>query len=434
MKVPSLIIFVSLFLTSFASGVAMIEFENTNPQPNEAIIGKLFTPGEFVDELSKNDITFLDGRREINPEFEMYYYNGEYHFYINFKTEGSYTLRTSEILTKGGAGVLGTIVEKNISVAYAGNGTKGVLAIRPGVYYSISSPTIELVNLGESTLNLTFLDKSITLIPFESYEASFIPKEVFSTFTIFTYKTFNVPIIFLEAEDITDSQIDDDVGDIRTVDDEIEIAVNLSESDDISFELVNIGDSKISDISINDSQSNLVYNYTSFLLPREGQNITIVLDSSEAKFYDDSVIINYIQDGEMHSITIPLKIYVLPENKTLDEVLVTDKTCEEIGGAFCGDLYCPDNLSSFTAGGVCCLGECVELDESQGNDKKGGSGWVYGLLIVGLVGGALYYFYSKYKKAKPVTPKKNVADVAKKYEDRLKGRSASRRVSGSLEK
>ncbi len=433
MKTFSLLIFVSLFLISFASSVAIIEFDNTNPQPNEVIIGRLFTPGEFVDELSESDITFFDGRREVKPDFEMYYYNGEYYFYVNFKTEGSYTLRTSEVLTKGGAGVLGTIVEKNISVAYVGNGTKDILAIRPGVYYSINSPTVELVNLGESTLNLTFLDKSITLIPFESYEAIFIPKEVFSTFTISTYKTFNVPIIFLEAQNATGSHIDDDVGDIRTIDDEIEIAVNQSESDDISFELVNIGDSKISDISINNSQSDLAYNYTSFLLPREGQNITIILDSSEAKFYDDSVTINYIQDGEMHSMTIPLKIYVLPENKTLDEVLVTDKTCEELTGVFCeSGLVCRGEITF--AGGNCCLGECVDSGDSQDNGKKGGSGWIYGLLIVGLVGGALYYFYSKYKKAKPVTAKKNVAEVAKKYENRLKGRPVSRRVSGSLEK
>jgi hypothetical protein len=334
-------------------------------------------------------------------------------------------------LTKSGAGVVGTDIEENITVNYKVNESKEVLAVRPGVYYSLDMPTIEIANLGEVDLNVSFLSDTIKLIPSEAYEISLAPETVFSELLISSYKDFNVPIIYLSAKSNVGNQLGDPLGGLRSGDDKIEIVLNKSGALDFSFEIINVGDFRISNLNITDVDNYFNYDYSLFLLPQTAQNVNITTSLFDEGVYTSIINVSYSEGINNFSLELPISLYILPENKTLDEVLVMDKTCDELGGVFCeGGLKC-SGTTSFVAGGNCCIGECIDLGENDKGESTSGLGWLWGFVIIIIIGIVGYYFYSNYKKTKPVLAKDSIKDVTSKFETRLKG---GNRISGRLEK
>ena len=99
-----------------------------------------------------------------------------------------------------------------------------------------------------------------------------------------------------------------------------------------------------------------------------------------------------------------ITIEVNGENETIK---VSVKTCENLNGTIClvDEERC-EGEQKYTQSSVCCIGECVKIEEN--NNKK-----VVGWTIIAAIGLFLIWFFKKkYRGAKPEIP--NLLKIGKK--------------------
>jgi len=79
-----ILIQISLLLLVFiqlVSAVPELNFQNEEIQVDETILATIITVGEFSSEILKEDIIFLEGRRETFFEFDIAFSEGTHYLY-----------------------------------------------------------------------------------------------------------------------------------------------------------------------------------------------------------------------------------------------------------------------------------------------------------------------------------------------------------------
>ena len=197
------ILFILLLSTTLASAAPQLTFQNENLQPQETLLATI--TGPFLEPIEKSDITFYEGRKEVNFQYDLAFSEDNYYLYAYLTKEGNFTLQIPEVLYEQD-GLKTKTLEKEFNVTnnYLENSTKTqILSIKPGFIFSNKQETILLINKGTETLNVTYSSQEISLSPEQDYTIT-TPEES-TTISISTYKNFNIPVIFYSLENNTNT-------------------------------------------------------------------------------------------------------------------------------------------------------------------------------------------------------------------------------------
>ncbi len=415
------ILLVLLFCVSFVFAKPEIVM-NKEFQPGETLFAIM--RGDFSTAISLDDVEFYQARKKIFVEDNLIYSNGSYYLYAYMNNAGNYTLKINKILYNDG-GIKEMSVEENISVAdkfLDGNMTTKILSIKPGFVYGSGIKQINLENKGNSEINIEYkyndaADKFILNAgEVRKVEINVLPG--LSHLNISSYSQFSIPIISSYVSNFTQNvSVEDD--DLKTDPIYLNVYFNVNGNKEETVRLMNFAEKNITSISAVSNLSLFDTVNLDFLGAKEESNISLIFSSEREGYFKDMVLISYLIDKESKSISIPVEIYVLAENQSVETFSVDDNTCSESSGFLClSNEYC-DGDTMFASDGYCCLGVC-KVYEAPGSG--GGSySWIIGLLILVVLGVGGYFAYRKYKKTVPKKPNEMVKLKTDEYQKRISG-------------
>jgi len=138
---------------------------------------------------------------------------------------------------------------------------------------------------------------------------------------------------------------------------------------------------------------------------------------------DENIDTNLIIGNETDYVRLPIHAIVTEEEDKVDISL--SQECAASGGTICTSGQTCDSQEVVLSQGIkCCLGSCIE-------EEGGGTGWVWGLLILLLLGIGGYYFYTKIKKGEMKSPKELLAQRTKNFKARTQGKEVTKGLSRS---
>ncbi len=418
------ILFISIFFISLASASVEINFQHNATSVGETIFATIETSGEILQEISKSDVKFFEGRKEVFFEFDLLFYEGVHYFYAYSSREGNFTLEISEILYRDSDGLKsGEILEeinisRNLLFDEDTNETYSeVLSIKPGYIFSLEVPSIKLSNLGDRPLNVSYSDLELGIPAGDFKEIEFSPSEVFSYLNISSYKKFSVPVIYFPAND--SFYIPEDLN-LKTNPSKILSNLILGEDTDQIIELFNFGDSNMENFTISSDLEFVEIEDFKTLVSRDSVNLTITFSPEELGYFKGDLRVSYFQNGVESSFRIPLNLFVLPEGGNLDDVKISGESCSELGGTTCGASEKCSNDPLFSGDGkLCCVGTCDSTDSStSGKSSRGLIGFLI-FVVIGIVG---YIIYKKSKKTVQKNPEEKLKESSKKYTERISGK------------
>ncbi len=425
-------VIVIFFCIVIVNATPILKIEHSTYQPKETLFATISTQGSFLEELKTEDITFFEGRKQVFFEHNLYYYNGIYYLDVIFNKEGTFIIKTPEILFNLAGEVGSTTLEKTISVYYDNydnqtNTYTDILSIKPGIIYTISNKSeLKLFNRGTNQLSIKIGDISTSIEGLQAQTIYLNIKQSLTHVTFSSYKTFSVPIIYLGLIPINTTTQEGNQTTIEIKKTEliinpkkIEVLTSPNQSIVETINLENRGENEITDIKILTEISTTTIEVPDTISPQSSEGITITITSEYESFINDTIIINYIENETEYNKTIPIIIYISKENETEIPDAV-EITCGELSGEIC-DGEC-DGESEFTIDGYCCIGKCVERQtpevETSSNDSYG---WIVGILIFIIIGIIGYFVYKKYNKTKPESPETKLDKSKEDYEKRLGG-------------
>lgn len=424
-----LVIILSLILLcNLALAAPELQTENQNPQPGETYLATI--SGDIQSSIEKEDIKFLEGRREIFVQKDITKYDDTYYLYLYLTKEGNFTLQINQILYKQDGQLKETSISKELKVkkkiyteeisqteeqnATNKSYTK-ILSIKPGFFFSTETPEITLTNKGNETINATLSSNEISLNPDESKKISFQPNQSLTILNISSYKNFPVPIIYIgEEQNTTPEEY------LKTDKEKISVSLAAKDEKTETIELFNFAEENIS-LEIETTMENIEINSPKEISAKSTANITITFSPNEQGYSEDNLTITYeLQETEeTYTLKIPLSVYTFPENTTEEEFVINNNTCSFFGGNLCSSNQKCEGDATYTSDGLCCLGTCSDTDEN----KNGGSyGWLIGIGIFIILGLVALFLFKKFKKTKQPGAKENLNQKSKTYQNRMSGK------------
>ncbi len=426
--------FIAVFFISFTLAEPSLTLQQENIQPGETIFATIETSGKFIEEISKSDIKFLDGRKEVFFEFDVKFYEGVHYFYAYAINEGNYTFEISDILYKESEELKSAKIVKNISIVKnllknedTNETSYQILSIKPGYIFSLDTPNIKLINSESYPLNVSYSGGEITLPAFGSKEIEFLPEEVFSYFNISSYRDFSIPVIYPPANE--SFYIEEDL-DLKS--NPVSLLVNLVlEAEGLEIiELFNFGDGEITNMTFSSGLEFLEIEEFDTIQGRGNVNLTLKFSPERLGYFQDELKIDYSQSGFRNSFRVPLDIFVLPVGSVEEDFEISSETCSEKEGSICTSAETCEGDASITKGGVyCCLGSCVEVESGEESERFS---WFFGLLIFVILGVIGYLIYKKSRKVAPSKPEEKLKESSDNYAERIKGNGDTKRVKGEL--
>lgn len=416
-----------LVLIPITSAIPTLTLQNNETFSGETLLGVIENTNGFAKEISSDDIEFFEGRKKISIEHDVFFHNGSYYFYAYITRTGNFNLKVSNILYKEG----GILKEHKIDFPFSvtdgsffsesENKTKReILSIKPGFHFSVNSPSIKLTNKGDAILNVVFEEEEIILNPSESKDITFTPNKTFSFANFETYKSFSVPIVYLSAEGNNYVAPSDPL--LKPSPGIIFANIILGDTNKQVIQLFNLGNENMTDIQISSSLAFVEFDTFQTLNAREIHNLSLEIKPDRDGFIEGELNISYIELNKTSLLRIPINLFVLPEGSSpSDFETPAGETCESVGGQVCPESC--DGEASFTADGeYCCFGSCVAYEfneEVSSGDSDGG--FIWGLIILSVLGGVGYWLYRRNKKSKLPGANDKIKESVDRYSKRIKG-------------
>jgi len=416
--------FLAVSLISIASASPTLSFQNEKIQPGETILGIINTSGEFVKEISKEDIKFFKDRKEIFFESNIVFYNRTFYFYAYTLNEGNFSVKISNILYKESNELKSQTVEKNFEVKkeeffdeVKNQTVYKIISVKPGFIStsSINKQKITVSNKEDTAINLTYAKNEITLLPYESKEITLIPLAKFSYLNISTYKEFKIPIIFSSAN--SSIKFEEDTS-LKASIERLTLNLTVDKKRVEGIYLFNFADEVLTNFSISSNLDLIKASDVKEIPPKGMENLTLTFSPENPGHFEGFLEINYLQGEKNSTLKILLDLFVLPKGSAGEDFKVSSQTCTERNGSVCKVIEKCDREPTFTKGGeYCCLGTCVE----EKIKEKGSYGWLIGSLILLILIGIGYMIYKKSKKTTKIKPEQRLRETSEKYSKRLKG-------------
>ena len=425
-----------LSMTVLASAVPQITFQNNETQPGETIFAIITISGELTKDILESDITFLEGRKEVFFEFDLTYFNGTYYFYTYTTREGNFTLKISDILYNEGGNLQAAILKRDFLVQEEliteENTTRTeILSIKPGFIKTSDELKLTLINKGNSLLNLTCSDQEISLQPLESEIIIFEQESQFELLSCSAYKEFLVPVMRIKPGDAIIPPI---THDLKINPESISLNITIGKPLEEQIQFFNFGDDNLTDFEIFPDFNFIEFGIVDDLLGRGTQNLSLTISPELPGHFEGNVNITYIQNNETKTLLFPLDFFILPAGSNVSDFQISNLSCAELNGNVCNtETQLCNGTAEFTdIGEYCCPGNCI-AKPSQKKDG-GGYGWLIGIIIFAALGAGGYYLYKKQKKVGPQNPEEQMKETSKKLDERTKGTTEPKRVSGGLQR
>ena len=193
-----IIIFLSIFLISLATAVPTLTLQHNEIQPGETIFGTIQTTGEFTEGITKEDIKFFEGRKQVFFENDLIFSNGTYYFYAYTTREGNFTLKVLDILYKENetlqsAGIVKDLIIKEKLITGGNESGIQILSIKPGFIGPTSNLELTLTNKGNLSFEVDCLENKTSLAPLVT-EKVVLPES--QDFIICSaYEDFEIPVL-----------------------------------------------------------------------------------------------------------------------------------------------------------------------------------------------------------------------------------------------
>ncbi len=390
--------------------------QNLEIQPNEVYLANI--TGDFAKEISLEDISFYEGRKEVFFEHDLTYYNKTYYLYAYFNREGNFTLKIEHILYNSPE-LKEIAIEKQVEVKnnyLDENKTTNILSIKPGFSVTSNKAELTLSNKGNSEINISYNEEKISLMPNDFKKIIYYPNNSFEFFHVSAYKEFLIPIVYNNF-----SFDNNGAGDIKNI---LKADPSLIQANIISkqrheerISLVNFADINLTDFLITSDLNIIEIPEISEIKAKEIKNISFIFSADDVGVLQGSIIVSYKHGELMEFIEIPVIAYIFPENSTADDLIVQPDRCSDLQGNLCTNQETCEGQATYASDGYCCIGDCVSVIP----EEKTSYSWLIGLIIIILVCIGGFFFYKKYKKIKPEKPEDKLKETSKLYEKRIKG-------------
>jgi len=418
----SLIIFLLLLIPIAAAQPDLI-FQNQTFQPGETLLGTI-NAQNIIEPITKEKIEFFRGQRAISLEHDLTSYNNTYFLYTILPDTGNITIRIKDILYKAPE-LKSKTIEKQIQIQenfLDENKTQTqILQVKPGFLFTSETPELTLSNKGTQELEINYNEETISIPSNDFKKISFIPEKTFSYLTLSTYKEFKIPIIYISLTNQTPQILQTK---LKSNPSSIKLKTTTNNQSHEKIELINFAETNITDISISTTLPIVEFESPQQIPAKEIYPLTISFFSIEQGFFTGELAISFLQTedstSEQKTISIPLEVYVFPENANLSNIQ-TSETCADLFGQVCTeDQICELGDTTFDSNGdYCCIGGiCEDLD----SDSKGSSTWLIGIIIIVVVGIISFFIYRKVKKTKPKQVQEKFQEKSKLYEKRVSGK------------
>ena len=387
---------------------SILTVENENPQPFETIIGIISSSGGIDTTLTKSDLKFyIDGIQKTPQEYDIHFYEGNYYFYFIFSSEGNYTLFIDNVVYKTDSGSINS-EDINKTFEIRKSDPASILQIIPGVIYGYNDFNIDLVNKGDSSLNIIIGEEEFDIDSGDSKRISLGERNKLSFIEIESYKTFTVPIISLSlptniGEKNNESQ-DEDLLVNNGIN--LEYAIEQGKREDYSFSIESLIEEEITNIELTSNIDGL----SILTSPEEikaglNESVNIKLKISEIGLINGEISFSYKTGEDIKVLTIPVTIYVSEEEVDLEQLNTSEEnqTCATLGILVCSEEEdCSSNKVTICEdGSVGCLeGTCVKIDTDKNPTENSGKSWVAVLVIIIVIGLLAFVILQKYKKVK----------------------------------
>ena len=433
-EVLSVLLLIFLFSASIVIAAPEIKFqtENSTFQPGETILGEITTPGYFSKQIQLNDVQFFKARKQVFFDYDLVYYNNTYYFYIIPNFEGDFSMRVNNILYKN-PDLQSSTIEKQFSVKTKfidENKTQTqILSINPGFVYTSNDPELILKNKGNTQINLTYSQgeskNELSITP-ENFRIIYPQiNKTFSYLSIESYEKFNIPVIYISLTTQNTNQTIPSIEPKLKPDPSIlSVSIVTGQEKQETIELVNFGETNITNITITSNISILTSAQLDFIEAKSIKNITLNFSSQSDGFIGGDIVIAYFQDNLSQRVIIPTNIYIYPQNTSTENQTIIKESCSELGGIVCSSGEICLGEQKFTAyEEYCCLSSCELFNPTPpGGESPGKSyGWMWGIIILIVLGAVGYFAYKKYKQTKPKKPEDLLQEKTKLYETRIQG-------------
>jgi hypothetical protein len=410
-------IFILLVLSiNLALASPNLAFNKQNISLGETLLGTL--SGNFENDISASELLFYQGQKQVFLESDTAFYNGTYYFYILPVKEGTYTLKINNVLFRDPE-----LKSANLERTFTVSKSNQSLSITPGMIVTSSGKSIAFSNKGSSPLNFSYVfegNKSeVSLNPGSFVQVPIYPTKDFSIIKVESYDTFNIPIIFTRLTNTSYTYLD-----IGVVPSFLKVRLNQNQSMDKQIVLVNRNNFEVQVFA---SKNSSLYNVTALSIPsQEARELNLTFLSDSQGVFNDTLKITF--NPQINALEIPIEIFVFAENYTLPEENDTsvpnssrEISCSELNGQICFSGQFCNGTASQALEGYCCIGNCYVPSSLGPAPHTGSYGWLYGLIIILILGVAGYFIYKKYKKTGPKSPDQAIKEKSRNYEKRIAG-------------
>ncbi|MFZ5955813.1 MAG: hypothetical protein ACOYT4_05290 [Nanoarchaeota archaeon] len=419
MKREALLFFVILFI-AITSAEPALNLNKQEFQPGETLIAEI--KGDFAKQISLNDIQFYEGKKRIFFERDLTFYNNTHFFYAYLTKSGNFTIVISSILYKN-PDLQSTTIEKQIEVKEnfldLNKTQTKIISVKPGFIFTSKIPELTLFNVGTQNLSISYESEKIDLMPGESQQISFSPKDSFSYMSIQTYDTFQVPVIYnpLTNNSINLSSNKSDSG-LQLYQENLEIKIVSNQKSNVTFTVINNAEENASDVLLNSNLEILEFPKIKDIPAKSAFNVTADLFSENFGYFKGQIEIKYSINKTPKTLIVPIEVYSFPDEAKNQSLELSEKTCEELKGFICNESQKCHGNYTFSSGNFCCVGKCEERTDVTDSSK---TRWLIGLMLLILLAIVILVSYKKYKKTGSLKPEESLKQSENNYQKRISG-------------
>lgn len=387
---------------------------NENFSIGETIVAKV--SGNFLTQVAKENVFFYRGHVRVPAEYEVLKIDNDFYIYasISGRSNASYTLSIEDVQYMKGATSTTDSIVQNFSIL----DKFADFSVTPGVVSTSGSFTITIQNLNEEEITLSisiesdsstrkiFISDSIS----QSKQFSLLSGEIkkidfnlgsgetgFRNIKLNSSNfTFNLPVYVSSSEKVPESEKK-----ISFTPSELDLSIPVKNITKKTIVLSNKNNFELKNISISATDPiisfvNLSVSSIDNMKPNSTVSLDLTFYSQNESVSEGSIKFKSENFTEYFFISLNFLEANSPIlNQTLSKQINSTLTCAELNGKKfdtktekCSEGY--ENVKD----GWCCYGTVSKVEKSQ-------TGRIVAILLVLLlVGGLVWFYFAKYKKAK----------------------------------
>lgn len=399
-KLVFLFFFCVLFF-SFVSPYFVLEELNPNISDGETFVG--FFEANLTSNLDISDLKIYSERRVVEFQKGIFSQGNKTFVYVVFSHEGQFRIESNKFLYYSEGKLKEGILNHSVIINSSGD---SVLTISPGIVTGLT-PSVNLINVGNRTLEIAVQNNSILLNKTESLNLILEPESNFFYLDIDSYKNFKIPVFYFNSSTNSsknNSNLNESEG--RSEKDEdllfdlakTVLVENLTSNENSSFEIVvkNLINKSIK-INIDSTSPRFLFNDSLTIEPLGESVFSFLFFSEYGGIYSSNITFS---SGDVEK-NLGVLFYIYDNDSILLEGVVLNKSiCSDVGEVCIEGEYCSEGSNLNVGGEVCCIGGVCNSYEEAENPKKN---YLFGLISFLIVGVLVFIIYKRFSGAKSIS-------------------------------